>query len=121
MEVTKMAKNDEVAPVTGNNDSQTDDVNVVGQAGLGKVNDTPGPVVRESIDAPVEGYKLTKLKEEDVATPGLVELVVVAEGTFSDPNGGVLRTGDRLTVSNVDAVALLDVKVNGKSAFNSVV
>jgi len=70
--------------------------------------------------APVEKYTLKKVAEEEVAIPGLVELEVVADGTFEASTGEILRTGDRKLVSNVDAASLLDVKVNGKSAFKAV-
>lgn len=70
--------------------------------------------------APVEKYTLKKVTNEEEVIPGLVELEVVADGTFESNLGEVLRTGDRKLVSNTDAKTLLDVKVNGKSAFKAV-
>jgi len=102
--------NDRV-PAQGKNDSQTDDVTVVGDAPI----DT-GEVTTDS----VEKYELKTLKETDYVQPGLITLEVVAEGSFISSTGEVLRTGDRKVVSTVDSNVLLDAKVNGKPAFKSV-
>lgn len=103
-----MTKNDEQgAPREGKNDSQPE-----------AVEDTGSPTLAEAVTSPGD-YKLTAVKEEDV-THGLVELEVVADGTFKASNGEVLRTGDRKVVSSETAKTLLDVKVNGKTAFKQV-
>lgn len=106
-----MAKNEEgqVPDTEGTQDRTGGDVHV---AGYGTVEDaTP---------APVEKFKLTKVKEEDAVIPALITLEFTAEGTYSTDNGEILRTGDRRVVNAADAQTLLDAKVNGKPAFTRV-
>jgi hypothetical protein len=70
--------------------------------------------------APASEYSLKKIDEDDVPTPGLVTLEVVAEGAFESSTGEYLKTGDRKTVSRTEAQALLGLKVNGADAFKEV-
>lgn len=117
-----MAKNEGQTPDTSGRDvTSSDAVTVVGQGNSG-VEDTPVGLPRESDEAsaPIKSFKLTKLKEEEVPVSALVELEVVADGSFMTEAGDVLRTGDRRLVGSQDAQVMLDAKVNGKSAFKQV-
>lgn len=116
-----MTKSDSTPDTSGPNDNTGDGVTVISGSPEG-VKDTPVGLPRESDEAsaPIKSFKLTKVKDEDNVVPGLVELVVVAEGTFVTEAGDVLRTGDRRLVGSQDAQVMLDAKVNGKSAFKEV-
>lgn len=117
-----MAKNDSTTPDTsGSNDNTEDGVEVV-TGTSSPVEDTPVGLPRESDEAsaPIQSFKLTEVENENSVTTGLVELEVVAEGTFVTEAGDVLRTGDRRLVGSQDAQVMLDAKVNGKSAFKEV-
>lgn len=81
--------------------------------GADEVDDAPN-------DVPVEEYSLTAVDEDDVPVPALVTLEVVAEGTFQSSTGEYLKTGDRKTVNSVEAKTLLDLTVDGATAFEEV-
>lgn len=70
--------------------------------------------------APVEEYSLKAVDEDDVPTPALVTLEVVAEGTFESSTGEFLKTGDRKTVNAEEAKTLLGLSVDGADAFKEV-
>lgn len=78
------------------------------------------PKAVEALAEDSNTFTLKVLKEEDLVTPGFVTLEYVAEKPAEASNGEVFRTGVRKEVSAVDAKVLLELKVDGKTAFKEV-
>lgn len=87
---------------------------------VGPVAPALTPRTVEALAEDSNTFTLKAVKEEDLVTPGFVTLLYVAETPAEASNGEVFRKGVRKEVSAVDAKALLELKVDGKTAFEEV-